>query len=62
MLKNRQIAALTGWTGIDPRTITRWYAGFAVRAETARLLADAVREHDYPRPLHMPSKSTRKRT
>lgn len=62
MLKNRQIAALTAWTGIDPRTITRWYAGFAVRIDTARRLSDAVREHDLPRPLHMPSKSTAKRT
>jgi hypothetical protein len=60
MLKNRQITALTHWTGIDPRTITRWYAGFAVRIDSSRRLAEAVREHDFPRPFHMPAKGTRK--
>lgn len=62
MLKNRQIVALSHWTGIDSRTIARWYAGFTVRVDSARRLADAVREHDFPRPLHMPSKSTQRRT
>jgi hypothetical protein len=56
MLTNRQVAALVHWTGIDPRTITRWYAGFTVRIDSARRIADAVREHDLPRPAFMPQK------
>jgi len=61
MLNARKLASLTHWTGVDPRTITRWYAGFTVRKATAILLADAVREHDFPRPHHMTARTTRKR-
>lgn len=51
MLKNKQLTALAGWSGVDTRTITRWYAGFTVRKDTSARLSDAVRELHLPFPL-----------
>jgi hypothetical protein len=56
-LTNRQLAALSFWSGVDPRTVTRWYAGFAVRSESIDKLLAAVKKHELPLPAHLTSRA-----
>ncbi len=50
MLNNQQIAKLSGETGIDARTIARWYAGFSIWTENAKLLERAAQKLKLPLP------------